>query len=97
VLISIQAIVMSEYVYFNEPSYENQAGTPEGERANRAYQNIVKIGNIRHAMIDNITTPPPEFKEVILISFFLKKDLILKECNSWIKDADLPADYTGLV
>ena len=48
-------------------------------------------------MIDNIITPPPEFKQVILISFFLKKDLILKECNSWIKDADLPADYTGLV
>jgi len=37
VLISIQAIVMSEHVYFNEPSYENQAGTPEDERANWAY------------------------------------------------------------
>ena len=37
---------MSEYVYLNEPSYENQAGSPEGERANRAYQNIVKMENI---------------------------------------------------
>lgn len=88
---------MSEYVYFNEPSYESTAGTPEGERANRAYQNIVKIGNIRHAMINNINYPLPEFKEVILISFFLKKDLILKEVNSWMDVADLPADYTGLV
>lgn len=43
---------MSEYVYFNEPGYEGHAGTAEGEKLNRGYQNIVKIGNIRYAMIE---------------------------------------------
>ncbi|KAL4488907.1 hypothetical protein ABPG72_005694 [Tetrahymena utriculariae] len=96
-LVSIQAIVMSEYVYFNEPGYEGHAGTPEGEKLNRGYQNIVKIGNIRHAMIEQINNPLPEFKEVIMMSFFLKKDMILKECKKWLDQADQPAEYTGLV
>lgn len=43
---------MSEYVYFNEPGHENEAGTAHGVELNTGYQNIVKIGNIRYAMID---------------------------------------------
>ena len=43
---------MSEYVYFNEPGYEGSAGTVEGEELNLGYSNIVRIGNIRYAMID---------------------------------------------
>ncbi|KAL4441756.1 hypothetical protein ABPG74_008753 [Tetrahymena malaccensis] len=96
-LVSIQAIVMSEYVYFNEPGYEGHAGTAEGDKLNRGYQNIVKIGNIRYAMIEQINNPPPEFKEVIMMSFFLKKDMILKECEKWLSQADQPAEYSGLV
>ena len=42
VLMSTQAIVMSEEVYFNEPGFEGEAGTPDGERKNEGYSNIVK-------------------------------------------------------
>lgn len=31
VLVSIQAVVMGEDVYFNEPGFETEAGTPDGE------------------------------------------------------------------
>lgn len=37
VLLSVQAIIMSEEVYFNEPGYEHEIGTPEGEAKNNAY------------------------------------------------------------
>ena len=37
VLLSTQAIIMSEEVYFNEPGFENEAGTPEGEKKNEGY------------------------------------------------------------
>lgn len=30
VLVSIQSIIMSEDIYFNEPGFEHEAGTPEG-------------------------------------------------------------------
>jgi len=43
---------MSEYVYFNEPGYEGTMGTEEGHKKNVGYSNIVKISNIRFAMIE---------------------------------------------
>lgn len=43
---------MSEEVYFNEPGFEQEAGTEEGRRKNEAYSNIVRYSNIKFAMID---------------------------------------------
>ena len=33
---------MSEDVYFNEPGFEGESGTKEGQEKNEAYSNIVK-------------------------------------------------------
>ena len=41
----------SEDIYFNEPGFENEAGTVEGEKRNEAYANIVRYCNIKFAMI----------------------------------------------
>lgn len=43
---------MSEDVYFNEPGFEGEANTAEGEAKNEAYSNIVKYGNIQFAIIE---------------------------------------------
>lgn len=43
---------MSEEVYFNEPGFEQESGTEEGERKNEGYSNVVRYCNIRYAMID---------------------------------------------
>lgn len=37
VLISIQAIIMSDAVYFNEPGFEHEAATEKGQQKNEAY------------------------------------------------------------
>lgn len=42
---------MSEEVYFNEPGYESESGTEEGEKRNEGYSNIVRLCNIKYAMI----------------------------------------------
>ena len=70
---------MSNEVYFNEPGYEHEMNTPEGEKKNRGYQNIVKYCNIKYAMIDQIKNPPKGFEKAVKRSFFLKKDMILEE------------------
>jgi hypothetical protein len=88
---------MSEYVYFNEPGYEGQMGSPEGNKANIGYSNIVRVQNILHAMIDQIDNPPKEFENVIYQNFSLKKKIILEEIDEWIINAKAPADYGGLV
>ena len=68
-MMSIQAMIMSNEVYFNEPGYEREIGTPEGDAKNEAYKNIVKYGNIKFAMIDQIKNPPKGFEKVIRMNF----------------------------
>ena len=98
VLISIQSIIMSELVYFNEPSYEHLMGTDEGNKLNEGYSNIVRYNNIRVCMIDMIKNPPKGFENIIKIHFFLKKEKILKEVDSWIERAEkVPYKMDGLI
>ena len=98
VLVSIQAIIMSEEIYFNEPGYEGEAGTEEGERKNEAYCNIVRYCNIKYAMIDQIKNPPKGFETVIRRHFYLKKNEILEEVRKWVKFAEhRNGSYNGLV
>jgi len=98
VFLSIQAIIMSEEVYFNEPGFENEAGTPEGEKKNEGYANIVRYSNIKFATIDQIKNPSKGFETVIKRHFYIKKPEILKEVYHWLDLADKhEATYTGLV
>jgi len=98
VLMSTQAIIMSEEIYFNEPGFEGEAGTPEGEKKNEGYSNIIRYCNIKYAMLEQIKNPPKGFETIIKRHFYLKKDEILSDLHKWIKDAkDNEAVYTGLV
>lgn len=92
---------MNDDILYSEPGFEKLKGTSEGERKNRAYQNIVKYGNIMYAMLDQIENPPPEFEFVIKNHFYLKKDIILSTVENWIElakyDTKYNTDYSGLV
>lgn len=79
VLVSIQAIIMSDDIYFNEPGFEGEQGTEEGNRRNEAYSNIVRYSNVKFAMIGNIKQPPNGFETIIRRHFYLKKAEILEE------------------
>lgn len=98
-VISIQAIIMSNEVYFNEPGYEHEMNTPEGEKKNNGYANIVKYCNVKFAIIEAIKNPPKGFEKAIRRTFYLKKQMILDEVKEWCEEAkdDSTAAYTGLV
>lgn len=78
---------MNDDIYFNEPSYEKDKGTPLGENYNQGYSNIVKYGNIKFAMIEMINNPPAPFADIIKVHFYLKKDSILKNMSKWLEEA----------
>ena len=85
---------MSEEVYFNEPGFENEAGTPDGEKRNEGYMNIVRYGNVKYAMLG----PSKGFESCIMRHFYVKKAEILTDINSWVERADkVEALFTGLV
>ena len=89
---------MSEEVYFNEPGYEGEAGTVEGEKKNEGYSNIVRLCNIKYAMIKQIKDPIKGFEDIIRKHFYIKRDVVLKECKKWVKYAEVrPCSYSGLV
>ncbi len=68
---------MSELVYFNEPGFEGEQGTVEGEKRNEGYSNIVRYCNIKFAMTEQIRNPPRGFETVVRAHFFLKREEIL--------------------
>jgi hypothetical protein len=89
---------MSNEVYFNEPGYEHEAGTTDGERKNDGYSNIVRYCNVKYGMIDAIKNPPAGFEKIIKSSFYLKKNEVLREVKEWVeKSKTSDALYTGLV
>jgi ubiquitin-protein ligase len=98
-VMSIQAIIMSNEVYFNEPGYEHEMSTPAGEKKNTGYSNIVKYCNVKFAIIEAIKSPPKGFEKVIRRNFFLKKQMILDEVKEWCIQAkdEANAVYSGLV
>jgi hypothetical protein len=53
---------MSSDIHTNEPGYEYEMDTPEGDAKNEAYSNIVRYCNIKYAMIDAINNPPKGFE-----------------------------------
>lgn len=71
--ISTQGITMSEDLYFNEPGFDSEQGTVEGQRKNEAYANIVRIGNVRHAINEQIKNPPKGFEDVVNRHFYVKQ------------------------
>ena len=52
VLASVQCMIMTNDIFYNEPGYSNEIGTPEGEMKNNAYKNFTRYGNLKFAIID---------------------------------------------
>jgi ubiquitin-protein ligase len=98
VLLSTQAIIMSEEVYFNEPGFEGEAGTVDGEKRNEGYSNIVRYGNVKFAMLGQLKSPPKGFESAVRRHFYVKKEEVMRSCRRWVERAGkIDALYTHLV
>ena len=100
ILLSIQSIVMSEGVYFNEPGYSSDKNSLANKALNLGYSNIVRYANVKFAMNEQIKKMPKGFEDIIRTHFLFKKEDILKTCYKWAeesKNETLLPDYGGLV
>ena len=57
VLMSIQALILVEEPYYNEPGYEEMRGTPEGDREVELYNKDVRQNTMRWAMAEQVMYP----------------------------------------
>lgn len=100
ILLSIQSIVMSDGVYFNEPGYATDKNSQTNKALNLGYSNIVRYATVKFAMNEQIKKIPRGFEEIVRTHFVFKKEDILKTCYKWLeesKDDAMAPDYGGLV
>ena len=64
VLVSIQSLILVAEPYFNEPGYERQRGTPQGDDQNLVYNAVVFTENVRWAILEQIVNPAEPFRQV---------------------------------
>ena len=96
-LISISSIVMNDNIGENEPGWESLTTSDKGLLENEAYSNIVRLGNIKYAMIEMIKNPPPCFREVVNNYFLLKGDEIIKDIYLWLeRNKVAEVQYSGI-
>jgi len=87
VFISVQSLIFVEEPYFNEPGYESSMGTDNGNQQSTLYNETIKIGTLRWALINQLKNPTPGFEDVIKTHFKLKRHKIVKQCRQWLKIA----------
>ncbi|KAL1504725.1 hypothetical protein AB1Y20_008503 [Prymnesium parvum] len=87
VLMSIQALILVPDPFFNEPGYERVRNTPEGDQRSRKYNETIREGTVRFAMIEQIRRPLPELKKTIHRHFYLRKAAILQQVQEWASDS----------
>jgi len=83
VAISIQALILVEQPWANEPGYERSLHTQAGQAQARAYNTELLPSTVKWAMIDMLKQPPTGFEAVVRTHFALKADAVRKQLTAW--------------
>ncbi|CAF1018140.1 unnamed protein product [Rotaria sordida] len=86
VLVSIQSLIFVPEPYFNEPGYERTRGTATGTAQSLEYDANIRQATVRWAMLEQLRNPPGCFTDIIRRHFFLKRNEVIDQCESWIRE-----------
>ncbi|XP_024006380.1 putative ubiquitin-conjugating enzyme E2 38 isoform X2 [Eutrema salsugineum] len=93
-LVSIQALILNQKPYFNEPGYERSKGTPAGEAHSKVYSENVFIYSLR-TMVYSMRRPPMHFEEFVRSHYFVRAHDIVKACKAYKDGAPLGSMVKG--
>jgi len=83
VLVSIQSLILVADPYFNEPGYQSQMGTPRGQQASAGYNENIRCGTVKYAILETLQHPPPEFAAVVKAHFKQRRAHVIKTLEGW--------------
>ena len=86
ILVSIQAMVLVEDPYFNEPNVEQMRGQADGDVASARRNSQLRLDTIRWAMIDAIRNPRPGYEAAVTAHFKALRGTLLRQCQAWLKE-----------
>ena len=80
VLLSIQSLILVPDPYFNEPGFEDNKGTKQGDSQSQAYNVTCRKQTMEVAIVRYLEKPDiyPEFEQVVRNHFTMKRHLIDK-------------------
>jgi len=87
VLVSIQALIFVSEPYYNEPGYERSKGSPWGDTQSRQYNETIRLGTVRWAMVGALQDTKSVFHEVVRTHFLLRKREVLAQVRQWSAEA----------
>ncbi|KAK7283995.1 hypothetical protein RIF29_13746 [Crotalaria pallida] len=85
VLVSIQALILNEKPYFNEPGYSSTYAAVEGQRRSKEYSENAFILSLR-TMMYTMRKPPKHFEELVAGHFRERAYHILTACKSYVEE-----------
>ncbi|KAJ0230078.1 ubiquitin-conjugating enzyme E2 26 [Hirschfeldia incana] len=93
-LVSIQALILNQKPYFNEPGYEPTKGTPSGEAHSKVYSENVFLLSL-NTMVYSMRKPPKHFEEFVRSHYFVRALDIVKACNAYKDGAPVGSIVKG--
>ncbi|KXG31481.1 putative ubiquitin-conjugating enzyme E2 38 [Sorghum bicolor] len=88
VLVSIQALILNDKPYYNEPGYESYANTPQGERSSMDYNDKTFLYSCR-TMLYSLRRPPEHFADLVAGHFRVHGHIILAACKHYMAGNDI--------
>lgn len=88
VLVSIQALILNQKPYFNEPGYARSSGTPHGEIASQQYNEDTLILSLR-TMMFTMRKPPKHFEDFVTGHFYHRAHDIMVACKAYLDGAQV--------
>ncbi|KAF8091095.1 hypothetical protein N665_0453s0003 [Sinapis alba] len=93
-LVSIQALILNQKPYFNEPLLEWTKWTPLGQPCSKVYNENVFILSLR-TMVYIMRKPPKHFEEFVRSHYFARAHEIVKAANAYIDGAPVGSIVKG--
>lgn len=89
IMVSIQSQILIEDPYFNEPGHERNMGTSSGDASTKSYNENIRQYVMDSAMLALLENPKsyPQFEDVIVNHFKLKRDYISGMLDKWTAEA----------
>uniref|UniRef100_A0A0D9UYQ2 E2 ubiquitin-conjugating enzyme n=1 Tax=Leersia perrieri TaxID=77586 RepID=A0A0D9UYQ2_9ORYZ len=84
VLVSIQALILNEKPYFNEPAYASSANSTSSERVSMEYNDNVFLYSCR-TMLYSLKRPPEHFADLVTSHFRERGHTILAACRYYME------------
>jgi ubiquitin-protein ligase len=88
VLVSIQAMILCDEPFYNEPGDEEARGTACGVQASMAYNLRIRELTMRHSILAWTKSPPVLWNDLVTDHFRRTGDTILERATKWAKEKE---------